>query len=84
MNVVLTQPVEIALRTLSGEDRRQVSAWLDHLKNWDNDPFVRERSHKLASPEDVYVLRTSTDFRLFFSLQQDRIESSTSRKGRPS
>src|SRR3712207_4863681 len=73
MNVVLTQPVEIALRTLGEEDRRQVSAWLDHLKNWENDPFVREHSHKLASSEDVYVLRTNTDIRIFFALQQGRI-----------
>jgi hypothetical protein len=73
MNVVLTQPVEIALRTLSGEDRRQASAWIGRLGNWDKDPFVREHSHKLALPEDVYVLRTNTDMRIFFTLQQDRI-----------
>jgi hypothetical protein len=73
MNVVLTQPVEIALRTLGEEDYRKVSAWLDHLKNWENDRFVRERSHKLASADGVYVLQTSTDFRIFFTLQQDQI-----------
>ena len=73
MNVVLTQPVEIALRTLGPEERRQVSAWLDHLKNWENDPFVREHSHKLESAEGVYVLRTSSDFRIFFELHEDQI-----------
>jgi hypothetical protein len=40
MKVVLTQPVEIALRTLSEEERAKVSAWLDHLENWENDPVV--------------------------------------------
>jgi len=73
MNVVLTQPVEIALRTLSDEDRQKMSAWLDHLKNWENDPHVRKQAHELASSEGVYVLRTSTDLRVFFSLQQDQI-----------
>jgi mRNA-degrading endonuclease RelE of RelBE toxin-antitoxin system len=73
MNIVLTQPVEIALRTLRAEDRRKVSAWLDSLKNWDDDPYIREHAHKLDAGEDVYVLRTSTDFRIFFSLQQDQI-----------
>lgn len=73
MNVVLTQPVEIALRSLSDEDRRKMSAWLDHLRNWENDPHVRKQSHKLESSEGVYVLRTSTDLRIFFSLQEDQI-----------
>jgi mRNA-degrading endonuclease RelE of RelBE toxin-antitoxin system len=73
MNVVLTQPVEIALRSLSDEDRRKMAAWLDHLKNWENDPHVRKQSHKLDSTEGVYVLRTSTDLRIFFSLQEDQI-----------
>ncbi len=73
MNVVLSQPVEIALRALGEEDRRNVSAWLDHLKNWENDRFVRRHAHPLTSADGVYVLRTSTDLRIFFSLQPDQI-----------
>jgi hypothetical protein len=30
-------------------------------------------AHKLESSEGVYVLRTSTDLRIFFSLHQDQI-----------
>jgi hypothetical protein len=48
VNVSLTPPVEIALRTLGEEDRRRVSAWFDHLKNWRTDAFVREHSQKLG------------------------------------
>ncbi len=74
MNVVLTRPVEIALRTLGPEDRRKVLAWLDALKNWDNDAFVRSHSAKLPSAENVYVLKTSTEeLRLFFSIQDGTI-----------
>jgi hypothetical protein len=73
MKVVLTQPVEMALRTLSEEEQRKVSAWFDHLANWENDPVVRERSHPLPSTESAYVLRTNTDIRIFFELEQDRI-----------
>jgi hypothetical protein len=73
MKVVLTQPVEIALRSLGDEERRRVSAWFDHLENWDNDPFVREHSHKLGSAEGVYVLRTSLNYLIFFTFEQDRI-----------
>jgi hypothetical protein len=73
MDVILTQPVEFALRTLGDEDRQTVLAWLDHLKDWENDPGVRRHSHKLASADNVYVLQTSTDIRIFFAPEKDRI-----------
>jgi len=74
MNVILTQPVDIALRTLGDDDRRTVSAWLDHLRNWENDDFVRNHSKKLDTMDNVYVLRTSTDIRIFFKLDAHGIE----------
>ena len=73
MHMTLTPPVEIALRTLGDEDRQKVGAWFDHLKNWENDPFVREHSLKLAATENIYLLKTSSDFRIFFRLEKDRI-----------
>lgn len=74
MKIALTLPVEIALRTLGEEDRRRVWAWLDHLKNWENDSFIREHSKKLPSAENVYVLKTSDNWRIFFSIEPDQIE----------
>lgn len=76
MDVKLTQPAEIALRTLNQEDRRRVTAWLDHLKNWDNDPFVRENSRPLASngADQIYVLRTSMDLFIFFRFDHREIQ----------
>jgi mRNA-degrading endonuclease RelE of RelBE toxin-antitoxin system len=71
--VVITPPVEIALRSLDSENRRRIHAWFDHLKNWDGDQFVRSRSHKLEGLPDVYVLRTSTDLRIFFRIDGDTI-----------
>ncbi len=70
MKVILTQPVEIALRTLGEDDRNSVTAWFDRLKNWENDDVVRKHSQKLNSGENVYVLKTSTDMRIFFRLQE--------------
>lgn len=75
MNVIQTPPVEIALRTLSLDDQRCVLAWIDHLANWESDPFVRERSVKLPSSDNVYVLKTSArGLRIFFRLEEDQIE----------
>ena len=49
------------------------SAWLDHLRNWENDSFVRDHSKKLKADDNVYILRTSDDIRVFFRLEKDRI-----------
>jgi hypothetical protein len=73
MNVILTQPVEIALRTLGDDDQRRVRVWIDYLRNWEKDTFVREHSQKLNAADSVYVFKTSSDIRIFFRVEKDRI-----------
>ena len=74
MKKVVTSPaVDIALRSLDAEGVRKVHAWFNHLQNWDNDEFVRNRSHSLEGFSDVYVLRTSTDIRIFFKIEGNTI-----------
>jgi hypothetical protein len=74
MNVIMTPAVEIAIRTLGEEDRRRVWAWFDHLRNWENDSFVRDHSKTLPTASDVRVLKTTNDIRIFFKLEHDHIE----------
>ena len=71
--LVTTSPVDIALRTLDSEDRRRVHAWFDHLRNWDDDSFVRDHSVPLETVEGVYVFRTSSDLRIFFRFDGEQI-----------
>jgi hypothetical protein len=71
--LVITPPLEIALQSLDADSGRKVHAWFDHLKNWDNDSFVRGRSHRLEDLPDVYVLRTTTDLRIFFKVEGDTV-----------
>jgi mRNA-degrading endonuclease RelE of RelBE toxin-antitoxin system len=73
MLVIQTRPVEIALRTLGDEERRKVVAWLDHLENWENDPFIRRQSQRIGVDGDLFVLKTNTEYRIFFQLEPDRI-----------
>jgi len=40
MNGRTSQPAEIAISNFGPEDRRRVSAWFDHLKNWENEATV--------------------------------------------
>lgn len=71
--VVTTPVVDSALRTLGQDERLQVSAWLDHLSNRDGDPFLRANSYPLPGEPGVYMLRTSSEIRIFFSLDNDAI-----------
>lgn len=71
MKVTLTQPVEIALRTLADDDRSNVIAWLDDLKNWKDDDSVRQFAHQLDG--GVYVLKATSDFRIFFRVENDEV-----------
>jgi hypothetical protein len=71
--VVTTPAVDLAVRTLGPDEVRQVHAWFGHLANWDSDPFVRERSHALTGVPGAHVLRTTTDMRIFFTIEGDTI-----------
>jgi mRNA-degrading endonuclease RelE of RelBE toxin-antitoxin system len=73
MNVKITDSVEIALRNMSDDNRLRVWAWIDNLKRWETDPFVQQQSKKLDADENIYMLRTSTDLRIFFQLEKDAI-----------
>lgn len=71
--VVISPPVEIALRTLDDDGRRRVHALFDTLKNWDHDESVRKNSRDLEHSEGVKVLKTTTDIRIFFRVEGERI-----------
>ncbi len=74
MKKVVTAPeVDLKLRTLGPDEVQRIRAWFDHLANWDGDPFVRENSHALAGVPGVRVFRTSTDIRIFFTMEGDTI-----------
>ena len=73
MKVEITAPADIAMLTLSQDDRQEVLTWLGHLKNWEKDEHVRGRSPRLPSAKNTYVLQGNRDIRLFFSVEGDTI-----------
>ena len=73
MHVEIAEPADMAIRTLGQDDRQRVQAWFGHLRNWDQDPFVRDHSHPLPSSRNTYVLQTSSDLRIFFTKEDDII-----------
>jgi hypothetical protein len=73
MNVTIAEPAQIVLRNSSDDDRRRVNAWIDYLEKWETDPYVRKHSKKLDEGGNVYMLLTSTDVCIFFSLEEGSI-----------
>jgi hypothetical protein len=65
--------VELSMRSLDPGGVRKVHAWFDYLRRWDEDEVVRKNSLPLPGHEGVYVLRTTTDIRIFFRIEGDTI-----------
>jgi mRNA-degrading endonuclease RelE of RelBE toxin-antitoxin system len=72
-NVTYAPAVELSMRNVDPDGRRKVQAWFDYLQRWDEDEVVRDNSLALPKHEGVYVLRTSTDIRIFFRIDGDTI-----------
>jgi mRNA-degrading endonuclease RelE of RelBE toxin-antitoxin system len=69
MEIKLSERVITTLHTLGTEDRERVSTWLDYLRNWDSDPFVKSQSLELnVRGQAVFMFRTSTDLRIFYTV----------------
>ena len=73
MNVKTVRSVDFAIRTLTETEKQKVFAWLDHLANWENDKQTRDAS-KASIYKNVFVLTTSDDIRISFSLDNDNSE----------
>ncbi len=62
------------MRMSREETRRRIGVWIDQLKRWDTDPYIRQHSKKLDHAGDnVYVLISSEDFLIFYALEEDGI-----------
>jgi hypothetical protein len=73
MKVVLAPDVEIAMRMLDPDGARRVRAWFSYLERWDTDEVVRKNSEPLPEMPGVYVMRTTTDLRIFFRIDGDTV-----------
>jgi hypothetical protein len=73
LSVQIAEHAEIVYSTLGQEDRRLVDAWCDHLRNWRNDEFIRSRSRRLASDQEMYAFQTSTDIVLVFEISGNKV-----------
>jgi mRNA-degrading endonuclease RelE of RelBE toxin-antitoxin system len=71
MDVKILTPVNSAIGTLSATERQKVISWFDHLKNWESDEPTRKMA-KTTAYQDVFVLNTTDDIRIFFSLDSEK------------
>jgi hypothetical protein len=70
----LSPNVEIALSALDPDGVRRIHAWFDYLRRWDEDEVVRANSIPLDTIPGVYMLRTTTDLRVFFRIDGDTVK----------
>jgi hypothetical protein len=73
MELIITQPANIAFRSLTEEDRRRVATLFDQLKNGEHDEHFRSQAHPLASDPSVNELRTSSNIVIFFGFEDEAI-----------
>lgn len=72
--VVTNAPaVELSMRSLDPDGVRRVHAWFHYLERWDEDEVVRKNSVELPDHPGIFVLRTTTDIRIFFRIDGDTI-----------
>src|SRR5438445_3932147 len=71
--VVISPGVEIAMLSLAPDGVRRLHSWFEHLQRWDEDEVVRKNSVPLESVPGVYVMRTTTDIRIFFRINGDTV-----------
>ncbi len=59
--------------TLGAEDRRNIDAWFDYLRNWRNDPFIRSKSKHLRTGDETYTIQISSDLVIAFKIDDDAV-----------
>ncbi len=69
MKVIKPRSVELALKPLDDDERRQVLSWFDRLGNWEIDENIRKMA-KAMKYRDTYDLDTPDDLRIFFTLDE--------------
>lgn len=74
MRTVIKAPaVDLSLASLDPDGVRRIQGWFDYLARWDEDEAVRKNSIPLPGHAGIYVLRTTTDIRIFFRIEGDTI-----------
>ena len=68
---------------LTPAEKQKVFMWLGHLANWENDQATRDAS-KPSVYENVFVLTTSDDIRISFSLDNEKHEITVLDLSKPS
>lgn len=69
----VTEHAELQLASLRADERRILDAWFDHLRNWHNDEFIRSKSKRLDSDEELQVFQTSSDLVIAFQIKGSEV-----------
>ncbi|HZW32442.1 MAG TPA: hypothetical protein VFF52_17135 [Isosphaeraceae bacterium] len=58
---------------LGSEDRRNIDVWLEQLRNWRNDEFLRSRAKRLKPDEEIYAVNAGNDLFIAFEIADGKV-----------
>ena len=74
LNVEISDHARIPYLSLGPEDRRNIDVWLDQLRNWRNDEFLRSKARRLKPDEEFYLVDVGDDLFIAFDIADDKLK----------
>ena len=73
LSLEISDHARIPYSSLGPEDRRNIDVWLDQLRNWRNDEFLRSKAKRLRADEEFYIVDAGDDLFIAFEIIDDKM-----------
>jgi hypothetical protein len=74
LRIEISDHARIPYLSLGPEDRRNIDVWLDQLRNWRNDEFLRSKAKRLRADEEFYIVDAGDDLFIAFEIADDKLK----------
>ena len=73
LSIEIGKHAEMPYFYLGPEDKRNIDVWLEQLRNWRNDEFLRSRAKRLKPDEEIYVVDAGRDLFIAFEIADGKL-----------
>ena len=73
LKLEFAQDAEEQLSTLGEVDRRRLSGWFEHLRNFPNDDSIQKLARRVETYPEEFVYPTTYDWVISFRLTEDAV-----------
>jgi hypothetical protein len=74
LGLEITDHARIPYASLGSDDRRDVDAWIDHLRDWHDDEVIRSKARRLRGGEEIYIVPTNNDLFVAFEITRETVK----------